>query len=97
MRIYGLVNEPLRKVVEIYATEDDAELGLERVLANEPDWADDVAVHALELDLEHDAIRLRSSAAALIDVTFEALPAGRTRYLGEPKRRQPRRRTSGSG
>jgi hypothetical protein len=100
VKVYGLVNVPLRRIVDVYATEQGAELALERVLANEPGWAGDVAVHALELEVQEDTVRLRSADAALIDISYrEAPPTGGAdapRLLDEPKRRSPRRSTSSS-
>ena len=101
VRFYGLVNVPLRKVVEVYATEHDAEIALERVLADEPDWAADLSVHALELEVQEDSMRLRSSSAALIDISYrEAPPTGAAEPLALPSKRNAastRRGPSGSG
>lgn len=74
--MYGLVNVPLRKLVDVYPTEAEADAAREQVLADEPGWAADLAVHELELELEEDGMRLRTSQIGLLDLTYrEGAPA----------------------
>jgi hypothetical protein len=70
VRVYGLVNVPLRKLVDVYSTEAEAAAAREQVLADEPGWAADLAVHPLELEVEEDGVRLRTSEAGLLDLSY---------------------------
>jgi hypothetical protein len=74
MKVWALVNVPLRKVVEVYGTEAAAQLARDRVLADEPGWAPDLDVQAIEVEIQQDEIRLRSVDSALIDVTLGVVP-----------------------
>jgi hypothetical protein len=102
VRAFGLVNVRLRKVIDLYAEEGEAELALERVLEDEPGWAADLAVHALELEMQTDGLRLCSSDAEGIELSFLEVPAAPVteapRHLQTKNRAsRPRRRIGGNG
>ena len=102
MRLFGLVNVPLRKVIDVYTEQGEAELALERVLQDEPGWAADLAVHALELEMQTDGLRLCSSGAEGIELFFREIPAApgtdAPRHLPKKNRAsRPRRRIGGNG
>lgn len=83
MRVYGLVNVPLRKVVDVYATATEADVVLERVLANEPHWGADLAVYTLELEVQEDSLRLHALGTELLDFSYrEASRAGEAEAPG---------------
>jgi len=76
VRVYGLLNVQLRKLVDVYPTEAEADAAREQVLADEPGWAAELAVHELELEVEEDGVRLRSSQIGLLDLIYrEETPA----------------------
>lgn len=102
MRVYGLVNVPLRKLVDVYATETEADVVLERVLANEPQWGADLAVYTLELEVQEDGLRLHALGTELLDFSYRDAPgAGEAEEapgsVGEPRRRPTHRRAGRNG
>ena len=96
MKVYGLVNVPLRKVVDLYATATEADAALERVLANEPHWGADLEVYTLELETEEDGLRLHALGTELLDFSYREAPrAGEAEAPGsvdERRRRSTQRR-----